>query len=57
MLMYESKVRNLGDEYSSFKGFIYFVYVSTLLLSSDTVQPLLRIELRTSGRAVSAFNR
>jgi hypothetical protein len=42
----------------------YFIYMSTLLLSSDTPEEeigwyhrwLLGIELRTSGRAVSALN-
>jgi hypothetical protein len=43
--------------------FVCFMYWSTLLLSSDTPEEsigatmwLLRIELKTSGRAVSALN-
>ena len=53
-----------------FLRFIYFLYVSTLYLSSDTLEEgirshyrclwdtmwLLGIELRTSGKGVSAFN-
>ena len=54
---------------NEFLRYIYFIYVSTLSLSSDTEKSsrshyrwlwatmwLLGIELRTSGRAVSALN-
>lgn len=59
-----------GNPNPFLKRFIYFMYMSTLWLSSDTPEEgvrshyrwlcatmwLLGIELRTSGRAVSALN-
>jgi hypothetical protein len=67
-----SQIESVNDENTFFfkKRFIYCIYMSTLSLSSDTPEKdtrshyrwlwvimwLLGIELRTSGRAVSALN-